>query len=54
MKITGIAKVGADGIAVSIGEGDDERVFYLCLPADIRDHFADLLAAWMVNQNMKG
>lgn len=54
MEIKAIAKTQDTLIAVLIAEdGGDERIFWISAPADIRDGFADQIAAWIVQQRLQ-
>ena len=52
MKINAISKVGTNLLAVSMGEGDEERVFFIAAPTEYLNQFADALAALIVHQRM--
>ena len=53
MQIKAIAKADTNLIAVLIEEDGQERVFWICAPAEIRDKFADELAAYIVVQRLE-
>ena len=54
MQILEIAKAKDNAIAVLIDDNGQERIFWIYAPADIRDQFADELAAFIVLQRLQG
>lgn len=54
MQIKAIAQALGTLIAVQIEQDGEERIFWIAAPVEIRNQFADALAALIVLQRLEG